>query len=128
MICFLQLIFIALMLIVSCVVAPSREEEIWQEQYGQVTESPESTLPEISAVDLWDWKLVCESREAGDEQVARLVGRLVRRSAKLHPSVASGGKVFKTAPICEARLHLVRVRTGLPSFPFNRALFLLTSI
>uniref|UniRef100_A0A1J3CJE0 G-patch domain-containing protein n=1 Tax=Noccaea caerulescens TaxID=107243 RepID=A0A1J3CJE0_NOCCA len=93
-------------------VAPSREEEIWQEQYGQVTESPESALTEISAVDLWDWKLVCESRKAGDEQVARLVGRLVRRSAKLHPSVASGGKVFKTAPICEARLHLVRVRTG----------------
>ncbi|CAA7019937.1 unnamed protein product [Microthlaspi erraticum] len=90
--------------------APSKEEEIWQEQYGQVTESPEETLPEISAVDLWDWKLVCESKD--NDQVARLVGRLVRRSANLHPSVASGGTLFKTAPICEARLHLVRVRTG----------------
>ncbi|KAL0726362.1 hypothetical protein Bca4012_022455 [Brassica carinata] len=91
---------------------PSREEEMWIAQYGQVTQSPEQTLPEIPSVDLWDWKLVSESREADNEQVARLVGRLVRRSANLHPSVASGGTLFKTAPICEARLHLVRVRTG----------------
>ncbi|XP_048635244.1 uncharacterized protein LOC106396539 isoform X2 [Brassica napus] len=92
--------------------APSKEEEMWVAQYGQVTQSPEKTLPEIPSVDLWDWKLVCESREADNEQVARLVGRLVRRSANLHPSVASGGTLFKTAPVCEARLHLVRVRTG----------------
>ncbi|CAN8276241.1 unnamed protein product [Cochlearia groenlandica] len=92
--------------------APSTEEEIWLAQYGQVTESSEKTVPEISSVDLWDWKLVCESRESDNEHVARLVGRLVRRSANLHPSVASGGKLFKTAPICEARGHLVRVRTG----------------
>ncbi|KAL0686955.1 hypothetical protein Bca4012_086632 [Brassica carinata] len=92
--------------------APSREEEMWLAQYGQVTQSPEKTLPEIPSVDLWDWKLVCESREADNEQVARLVGRLVRRSANLHPSVASSGTLFKTAPVCEARLHLVRVRTG----------------
>ncbi|CAH2076914.1 unnamed protein product [Thlaspi arvense] len=92
--------------------APSREEELWLSQYGQVIESREETLPEIPSVDLWDWKLVCESRKADNEEVARLVGRLVKRSANLHPSVASGGTLFKTAPICEARLHLVRVRTG----------------
>ncbi|CAH8380187.1 unnamed protein product [Eruca vesicaria subsp. sativa] len=98
---------------VSFVAAPStEEEEMWLAQYGQVTQSPEKTLPEIPSVDLWDWKLVCESRKDDSEQVARLVGRLVRRSANLHPSVASGGTLFKTAPICEARLHLVRVRTG----------------
>ncbi|KAL1215787.1 SUPPRESSOR OF ABI3-5 [Cardamine amara subsp. amara] len=91
---------------------PSSEEEIWQAQYGQVIESTEKTLPEIPSVDLWDWKLVFESRKADDEQVARLVGRLVKRSANLHPSVASSGKLLKTAPIYEARLHLVRVRTG----------------
>ncbi|XP_056859826.1 uncharacterized protein LOC108842331 isoform X1 [Raphanus sativus] len=90
----------------------SREEEMWLAQYGQVTQSPDKNLPEIPSVDLWDWKLVCESREDDKEQVARLVGRLVRRSANLHPSVASGGTLFKTAPICEACLHLVRVRTG----------------
>lgn len=104
----------ALMLIVSFVAVPSREEEMWLAQYGQVIESPEKALPEIPAVDLWDWKLACESGKADNEQVARLVGRLVRRSANLHPSVASGGTLFKTAPICEARVHLVRVRTGLP--------------
>ncbi|KAL9289087.1 putative G-patch domain, OCRE domain-containing protein [Arabidopsis thaliana] len=92
--------------------APSSEEERWLAQYGQVIESPGKTLPEIPSVDLWDWKLVCETREADNEQVARLVGRLVRQSANLHPSVVSGGTLLKTAPICEARLHLVRVRTG----------------
>ncbi|XP_010447131.1 PREDICTED: uncharacterized protein LOC104729820 isoform X1 [Camelina sativa] len=94
--------------------APSSEEERWLAQYGQVIEFPEKTLPEIPSVDLWDWKLVSETKEAlaDSEQVARLVGRLVRRSANLHPSVASGGTLLKTAPICEARLHLVRVRTG----------------
>ncbi|XP_020875537.1 uncharacterized protein LOC9305243 isoform X2 [Arabidopsis lyrata subsp. lyrata] len=97
---------------VSFLAAPSSEEERWLAQYGQVVESPGKTLPEIPSVDLWDWKLVCESREADNEQVARLVGRLVRRSANLHPSVASGSTLLKTAPICEARLHLVRVRTG----------------
>lgn len=113
---FLQLIFIALMLIVSCLAAPSSEEERWLAQYGQVIESPEKTLPEIPSVELWDWKIVCETKEAfaDNDQVARLVGRLVRRSANLHPSVASGGTLLKTAPICEAQLHLVRVRTGLP--------------
>ncbi|XP_010533470.1 PREDICTED: uncharacterized protein LOC104809251 isoform X2 [Tarenaya hassleriana] len=91
----------------------STEEEIWQAQYGQVIEFPEKALPELASVDLWDWKMVSESRKGGNGHVvARLVGRLVRRSAKLHPSVASGGKLLKTAPICEAQLHLVRVRTG----------------
>lgn len=89
---------------------------MWLAQYGQVTQSPDKNLPEIPSVDLWDWKLVCESREDDKEQVARLVGRLVRRSANLHPSVASGGTLFKTAPICEACLHLVRVRTGFNNF------------
>lgn len=112
--CFLQLIFVVLIFIVSFLAVPSREEEIWQAQYGQVIESNEKALPEIPSVDLWDWKLVCESKKDDDEQVAKLVGRLVKRSANLHPSVASGGKFLKTAPICEARLHLVRVRTGLP--------------
>jgi hypothetical protein len=114
MMCFLRLIFIAFMLTVSFLAAPSSEEERWLAQYGQVIESPGKTLPEIPSVDLWDWKLVCETREADNEQVARLVGRLVRQSANLHPSVVSGGTLLKTAPICEARLHLVRVRTGLP--------------
>ncbi|XP_023635237.1 uncharacterized protein LOC17879185 isoform X3 [Capsella rubella] len=99
---------------VSFLAAPSSEEERWLAQYGQVIEFPEKTLPEIPSVDLWDWKLVCETKEAlaDNKQVARLVGRLVRRSANLHPSVASGGTLLKTAPICEARLHLVRVKTG----------------
>lgn len=116
--------FIALMVMVSFLAAPSTDEELWQAQYGQVIESTEKTLPEIPSVDLWDWKLVCESRKDDDYQMARLVGRLVKRSANLHPSVASGGKLLKTAPVCEARLHLVRVRTGLPFslIPSNQAL------
>lgn len=57
--------------------------------------------------------MVREYRKDGKAQVSRLVGRLVRRSVKLHPSVPSGGRLLKTAPICEVRLDLVRVKTGL---------------
>lgn len=45
--------------------------------------------------------------------MARLVGYLVRRSVKLHPSMPSGGGLLRTAPICEVRRDLVRVTTGL---------------
>ena len=70
-------------------------------------------MPEIPVVDLWDWAMVKGPRKDGKGQVARLIGRLVKRSAKVHPSMPSGGGLLKTAPICEVHLDLVRVRTGL---------------
>ncbi|XP_022738177.1 uncharacterized protein LOC111290923 isoform X3 [Durio zibethinus] len=88
------------------------DEKNWRAQYGQVTQSREEPVPEFPVVDLWDWIMVMTPRKDGKGQVARLIGRLVKRSAKVHPSVPSGGGLFKTAPICEAHLDLVRVRTG----------------
>ncbi|CAB4280743.1 unnamed protein product [Prunus armeniaca] len=90
----------------------SLDEENWRAQYGQVIQSEEVSIPESSLVSLWDWEMITKPRQEGKGEVARLVGRLVRRSAKLHPSMPSGGGLLKTAPICEVHLDLVRVITG----------------
>ncbi|KAF5730873.1 hypothetical protein HS088_TW19G00475 [Tripterygium wilfordii] len=89
-----------------------RDEEMWQAQYGQVVRDKEESVPNFPVVDLWDWEMVTASKKDGKGKVAKLVGRLVRRSAKLHPSMPSGGRLLKTAPICEVHLDLVRVTTG----------------
>jgi hypothetical protein len=70
-------------------------------------------MQEFPVVDLWDWALVTGSRKDGKGDAVRLVGRLVRKSVKLHPSMPSGGGLLKTAPICEVHLDLVRVTSGL---------------
>ncbi|KAL6973183.1 hypothetical protein U1Q18_027363 [Sarracenia purpurea var. burkii] len=90
----------------------SWNEENWCAQYGQVIRSGEESLPDFQAVDLWDWAMVHETRKDGKNQVVRLVGRLVRQSARLHPSMPLGGGLLKTAPICEVHLDLVRVTSG----------------
>lgn len=90
----------------------SWDEENWRAQYGQVIQSGEEPIPEFPVVDLWDWALVTGSRKDGKGDVVRLVGRLVRKSVKLHPSMPSGGGLLKTAPICEVHLDLVRVTSG----------------
>ncbi|KAK3001992.1 hypothetical protein RJ639_032716 [Escallonia herrerae] len=90
----------------------NQDEENWRAQYGQVVQSGERPMPAFRVVDLWDWELVTETKRDRKGQVARLVGRLVRRSTKLHPSMPSGGGLLKTAPICEAHLDLVRVTSG----------------
>lgn len=89
----------------------SRDEENWRAQYGQVIKSEGEMVLDIPVVDLWDWAMVTEDKKGGNTQVARLAGRLVRRSAKLHPFMSSGG-LLKTAPICEVNLDLVRVTSG----------------
>ncbi|CAN0901188.1 SUPPRESSOR OF ABI3-5 [Linum grandiflorum] len=90
----------------------SREEENWLDQYGQVIDEDRETLQQCSAVDLWDWTMVKYSKEDGKTGLARLVGRLVKPSAKLHPSVHNSGSRFRTAPISEVHLDLARVKTG----------------
>ncbi|KAM1322511.1 hypothetical protein ACFX2I_015290 [Malus domestica] len=90
----------------------SWDEENWRAQYGQVIQSEEVSIPESSLVSLWDWEMITKPRKDGKGQEARLVGRLMRQSAKLHPSMPSGGGRLKTAPICEVHLDLVRVITG----------------
>lgn len=96
----------------------SKDEDNWKAQYGQVTNYAEETIPKVPVVDIWDWSTVSEFRTGRKGKVTRLVGRLVRKSAKLHPSVSSNGALFKTAPICEVHLDLVRVATGekMPAF------------
>ncbi|XP_010037533.2 uncharacterized protein LOC104426241 isoform X2 [Eucalyptus grandis] len=89
-----------------------QDEEKWLAQYGQVIQSKEEPVLEFPVVDLWDWAVVRGSGKDGKSQVVRLVGRLVKRSAKLHPSMPTGGGFLKTAPICQVRFDLVRVRTG----------------
>lgn len=89
------------------------DEEKWRAQYGQVTESGKDLVLEVPIVDLWDWEMVTRFKRDEKDKVARLVGRLVRPSAKQHPSIPSGGGKLRSAPICEAHLDLVRVRTGL---------------
>ncbi|KAM7275594.1 hypothetical protein ACFE04_017460 [Oxalis oulophora] len=89
-----------------------QDEENWLAQYGQVIESSEEPVLEFPVVELWDWKLVTSLRKNGKGEVTRLVGRLVKKHAKLHPSLPSRGSLLKTAPICEVRLDLVRVATG----------------
>lgn len=90
----------------------SLDEENWRAQYGQVVKSEDEYLPAFSALDLWDWTMVTETMGKKKHQVARLIGRLARRSAKLHPSVPAGGGLLKTAAICDAHLDLVRVTSG----------------
>ncbi|XP_021900877.1 uncharacterized protein LOC110816846 isoform X7 [Carica papaya] len=86
----------------------SVEEESWQAQYGQVIRSTEEPMPGFPVVDLWDWEMVIGTGNGRKQQVTRLVGRLMKRSTKLHPSVPSGGRLLKTAPICEVHLDLQR--------------------
>ncbi|XP_048138294.1 SUPPRESSOR OF ABI3-5 isoform X4 [Rhodamnia argentea] len=83
-----------------------QDEEKWQAQYGQVIQSREEPALEFPVVDLWDWEVVRGSGKDGKSQVVRLVGRLVKRSAKLHPSMPAGGGFLKTAPICQVRFDL----------------------
>ncbi|OVA19882.1 G-patch domain [Macleaya cordata] len=97
----------------------SWDEENWRAQYGQVIQSGEEVVPlSFRVVDLWDWAMVRETikkKKHGRKkkyQVARLVGKLVKPSTKLHPSMPSGGTLFKTAAICEVHLALVRVSSG----------------
>lgn len=94
-------------------VGASWDEENWRAQYGQVVPPEEEPLPGFPVVELWDWAVVTGSRKEGKGKVSRLVGRLVKKSAKLHPSVPSGGGFLKTAPVCEVHLDLVRVTSGL---------------
>lgn len=98
----------------------SRDEENWRAQYGQVVHSREEPVPDFHAVDLWDWEMVKGSRKVGKGQEARLAGQLVKRSAKSHPSMPSSCIRFRTAPICEVHLDLVRVRTGSDFASFSR--------
>ncbi|KAK7301560.1 hypothetical protein RJT34_12427 [Clitoria ternatea] len=88
------------------------DEERWRAQYGQVIESGNGLGSEVPIVDLWDWEMVRGSKKDGKDKLARLVGRLVKPSAKQHPSIPSGGGKLRSAPICEAHLDLVRVKTG----------------
>ncbi|KAK4437287.1 hypothetical protein Salat_0062600 [Sesamum alatum] len=90
----------------------SQEEENWRAQYGQVSQLDEEWMSDLQAVDLWDWALVRGTKKDGKTEVARLVGRLRKRSSKLHPSVPSGGGILKTAPVCEVHLDMVRVTSG----------------
>ncbi|XP_074375914.1 uncharacterized protein LOC141717649 isoform X2 [Apium graveolens] len=89
----------------------SQDEENWRAQYGQVIESDEQ-VTDFPVVDLWDWKMVRGTKKNGKGEVARLVGRLLRRSMKLHPSMPSGSGLLKTAPVCEAHYDRVRVTSG----------------
>ncbi|KAK4800178.1 hypothetical protein SAY86_025543 [Trapa natans] len=90
----------------------SEEEENWRAQYGQVTQSQNERVLDFLVIDLWDWKMVREAGKNGKSQVSRLIGRLVKQNVKLHPSVPSGGSLFKTAQIYQVSFDLVRVRTG----------------
>ncbi|KAL5723909.1 hypothetical protein ACHQM5_007243 [Ranunculus cassubicifolius] len=94
------------------------EEENWQAQFGQAVQSEEKDGPCSSIIDLWDWAMKTETvvkKKHGKKkkiQIARLIGRLVKPAAKVHPSMPSGGPLLKTAVICEANLALVRVSSG----------------
>lgn len=92
-----------------------QDEEKWLAQYGQVIQSKEEPVLEFPVVDLWDWAVVRGSGKDGKSQVVRLVGRLVKRSAKLHPSMPTGGGFLKTAPICQVRFDLEKyISCGVP--------------
>ncbi|KAG1342844.1 hypothetical protein COCNU_05G010730 [Cocos nucifera] len=89
----------------------SWDEENWKAQYGQVATFDDEGLPSFPAVDLWDWEIVKEHTKKS-HQIAKLIGRLVRRSSKLHPSVSAGGGVLKTAAVRAVHLDLVGVASG----------------
>ncbi|CAH9127880.1 unnamed protein product [Cuscuta epithymum] len=95
----------------------SLEEENWQAQYGQVTRPDEdSLLSDIHVINLWDWSLVKRRRKEKKHKVAVLVGRLAKRSIKLHPSMPSSGGLLRTAPICEVHLDLaIFIGCGIPA-------------
>nr|XP_043636505.1 angiogenic factor with G patch and FHA domains 1 [Erigeron canadensis] len=88
------------------------EEEMWRAQYGQAIHLDKFPVSDYPVVDLWDWEMVKETRKGRKRRIRRLIGRLVKRSSKLHPSVPASGRVLKTAPIREVHLDLVRVRSG----------------
>ncbi|KAK9069904.1 hypothetical protein SSX86_010300 [Deinandra increscens subsp. villosa] len=88
------------------------EEEMWRAQYGQPVHLDEEPVPDYPVIDLWDWSMVKETKRSRKRRIRRLVGRLVKRATKLHPSMPSSGRILKTAPICEVHLDLVRVRSG----------------
>ncbi|KAF5207935.1 G-patch domain-containing protein [Thalictrum thalictroides] len=96
----------------------SLDEENWNAQYGQVVQSGDEGVPVSSIIDLWDWEMTTKTvlkktrRKKKTCQIARLTGRLVQPSTKLHPSMPYGGRLVKTAIICEANLDLVRVSSG----------------
>lgn len=86
----------------------SWDEENWRAQYGQVIQEEAELSSWIPAVELWDWSLVKETQKELNYEVVRLVGRLVRPSHKLHPSVPPGGSRLRTAPVCRVHLDLVQ--------------------
>lgn len=88
----------------------SKEEEKWQAQYGQVTQVADEEFPPFSVVDLWDWEMFKETTKKN--HVARLIGRLSKRSSKPHPSMPANGRLLKTAAVREVHLDLVRVASG----------------
>ncbi|KAL8232245.1 hypothetical protein R6Q57_002023, partial [Mikania cordata] len=90
----------------------SVEEEMWRAQYGQPIHLDEEAVPDYPVVDLWGWSMIKVTKRSRKHPICRLVGRLVKRATKRHPSMPSNGRVLKTAPICEVHLDLVRVRSG----------------
>ncbi|XP_010251134.1 PREDICTED: RNA-binding protein 10 isoform X2 [Nelumbo nucifera] len=100
----------------------SQDEERWRAQYGQVVQSGEDDLPDFPVVDLWDWAMVKDSFKK-KHQIVRLVGRLVKQSTKLHPSLPSGGGLLKTAAICEVHLDLNKGKAYRDRAAERRALY-----
>lgn len=92
----------------------SWEEENWQAQYGQVIQPEDEVGTRFRYIDMWDWSIVRMTPKEGNAPVARIAGRLMQPSAKLHPSMPSHGGRLRTAPICKVHLDLVQVRSGLP--------------
>ncbi|PWA43132.1 Sodium/calcium exchanger membrane region [Artemisia annua] len=73
---------------------------------GQAIHLEKEPAPDYPVVDLWDWSMATETKKSRKCKICRLVGRLIKRSSKLHPSMPSSGHVLNTAPICEVRLDL----------------------
>ncbi|CAO2826427.1 unnamed protein product [Amaranthus hypochondriacus] len=90
----------------------SWEEENWQAQYGQVVQPEDEVGTRFRYIDMWDWSIVRMTPKEGNAPVARIAGRLMQPSAKLHPSMPSHGGRLRTAPICKVHLDLVQVRSG----------------
>ncbi|KAI3512893.1 hypothetical protein L1887_20215 [Cichorium endivia] len=90
---------------------PFGDEEMWRAQYGQTIHSDKELVPDFPVVDLWDWSMVMVTKKR-KKRICRLVGRLIKKSTKLHPSMPSNGRLLKTAPISEVHLDLVRVTSG----------------
>ncbi|KAG8053314.1 hypothetical protein GUJ93_ZPchr0001g32965 [Zizania palustris] len=86
------------------------DEEKWLAQYGQ-SEQGIDDQPLLPSIDLWDWDMVTEPLSKG-HPMARLVGRLVKGSSRLHPSLPTRGGLLRTASVREVHLDLVRVSSG----------------